>query len=116
MINNVLGHKVLEPLIKIDSVPNDVEPQVLCIQAARGANAKGMQTSEGFVVLKNSQIANNVTNSCPKNIQNLREKLIQNNIINFTENKIFSSPSTAASVVMGRSANGLTEWRNPKTS
>ena len=81
---------------------------------------KGMQTSEGFVVLKNSQIANNVTNSCPKNIQNLREKLIQNNIINeewiFTENKIFSSPSTAASVVMGRSANGLTEWRNPKTS
>ena len=29
----------------------------------------------------------------------------------FTENRVFSSPSTAAGVVMGRSANGLTEWR-----
>ena len=44
--------------------------------------------------------------------------IIETNVINsewvFTENKIFGSPSTAAAVVMGRSANGLTEWRpNP---
>lgn len=28
------------------------------------------------------------------------------------ENLLFSSPSAAADFVMGRSANGLTEWKN----
>ena len=98
---------------------NDAEPvkQILYIQAARGANAKGMQTNEGFVVLKGSQVADTVTRSCPKQICTLRQKLIENGIIDanwtFTENRVFSSPSTAAGVVMGRSANGLTEWRMP---
>ena len=75
----------------------------------------GKQTSEGFVVFKGSQIADSVTKSCPKSICVLREKLIASGIIDangvFTENKVFSSPSTAAAVVMGRSANGLLEWR-----
>lgn len=119
MINNVLGHKVLEPLVDISSESSEESPQLLCITAARGADAKGMQTSEGFVVLKNSQVADGVTNSCPKNIKKLREQLTLSGVINdkgiFTENKVFSSPSTAASVVMGRSANGLTEWRELKT-
>lgn len=117
MINNVLGHKVLEPLV-VESEISDPENtgEVLYIQAARGANASGMRTSEGFVVLKGSQIADSVTKSCPKAICDLREKLIKNGTIDanwvFTENRIFSSPSTAAGVVMGRSANGLTEWRS----
>lgn len=117
MINNVLGHKVLEPLVT--EVVNDTEPvkQILYIQAARGANARGMQTNEGFVVLKGSQVADTITRSCPKQICTLRQKLIESGIIDanwtFTENRVFSSPSTAASVVMGRSANGLTEWRIP---
>ena len=117
MINNVLGHKVLEPLVTDETSGAKSVKQTLYIQAARGANAKGMQTNEGFVVLKGSQIADNVTRSCPKQICALRQKLIESGIIDanwvFTENRVFSSPSTAAGVVMGRSANGLTEWRLP---
>lgn len=117
MINNVLGHKVLEPLVAGDEEDEETVNPVLYIQAARGANAKGMQTSEGFVVLKGSQVADTVTKSCPKQISALREKLIASGVIDaswiFTENRVFSSPSTAAGVVMGRSANGLTEWRKP---
>jgi len=30
----------------------------------------------------------------------------------FTDDYIFSSPSTAAVMIMGRNANGLTEWKN----
>ena len=30
----------------------------------------------------------------------------------FSDDYIFSSPSTAAVIVMGRNANGLTEWKN----
>ena len=117
MINNVLGHKVLESLIAEEVGDTESASQILYIQAARGANAKGMQTNEGFVVLKGSQVADTVTRSCPKQICTLRQKLTENGIIDanwtFTENRVFSSPSTAAGVVMGRSANGLTEWRVP---
>ena len=115
MINNVLGHKVLESVVEEGAVPENSDSPVLFIQAARGANASGRQTSEGFVVFKGSQVADSITKSCPKAICALRDKLTASGTIDsnwiFTENKIFSSPSTAASVVMGRSANGLTEWR-----
>ena len=115
MINNVLGHKVLEEVAAEESDVTDTDNPVLYIQAARGANASGKQTSEGFVVFKGSQVSDSVTKSCPKSICTLRDKLVASGTIDanwlFTENKIFSSPSTAAGVVMGRSANGLTEWR-----
>lgn len=31
--------------------------------------------------------------------------------LEFPEDFIFTSPSTAASIVLGRNANGLTEWK-----
>ena len=44
-----------------------------------------------------------------------REKLIQKGIVNsdhvFTTDYVFTSPSLAASIVMGRNANGRTEWK-----
>lgn len=52
---------------------------------------------------------------------NLRKKLIEDEVIKMEQDKpdklvfsrdyLFSSPSTAAMVVMGRSANGLQEWK-----
>lgn len=116
MINNVLGHKVLEPVITEEETDGEnTESAILYIQATRGANAQGKQTSEGFVVFKGSQIADSITKSCPKSICSLRDKLIASGTVDangiFTENRVFSSPSTAAAVVMGRSANGLLEWR-----
>ncbi|MNL66818.1 hypothetical protein D3C87_1913420 [compost metagenome] len=44
----------------------------------------------------------------------MREELVRKGVVfnnQFTEDFIFSSPSYAAAVVMGRSANGLTEWK-----
>ncbi len=117
MINNVLGHKVLDTVTEVNQSNNqNNNSEVLYIKATRGAEAQGQQTSEGFVVFKNSRIASTTTKSCPKFIVELRANLRDSGVINsddvFTENKVFSSPSTAAAVVMGRSANGLTEWRN----
>ena len=47
-----------------------------------------------------------------------RQKLIDTGVLEdktehfeFTEDYIFSSPSTAASIVMGRNANGQKEWK-----
>lgn len=48
-------------------------------------------------------------------LQKLRNKLLESKIIDnnfkFTKNHIFTSPSLAAAIVMGRNANGRTEWK-----
>ena len=48
-----------------------------------------------------------------------RQKLINEGVLaekgdylEFTDDYIFSSPSTAAVMVMGRNANGLSEWKS----
>ena len=88
------------------------------IKAARGADGLGEPTSDGFVVFKGSKAAFTVVNSMTSNFIKLRDKLIEDQILvnkgeyfEFTEDYIFSSPSTAAVIVMGRNANGLTEWK-----
>lgn len=89
------------------------------IKAARGAKAKGLQTQEGFVVLKGSTIASSTLDSFVERLVVNREDLIisgkiqvMNDEYIVMEDLLFSSPSLAAAIVMGRSANGLTEWKD----
>lgn len=108
---NTLGHKVFED--KRESFTKK-EKEFLYINAARGCSAIGEQTSEGFLVLKGSVMADSVTPSLPGTLNSLREDLVNKGVVvanKFTEDYIFSSPSYAAAVVMGRNANGLTEWK-----
>lgn len=119
LLINTLGFKIFEPLLKTHQSQENQESNTFYIQAAKGANASGQATSEGFVVLKGSKIANSITKSYPKNWKKLRDSLMQDSIIvqndnleySFTRDYLFTSPSSAAAIVMGRSANGLTEWK-----
>lgn len=120
MLINTMGFKVFEPLVKANSLEN-IEAESLHIKAARGANGKGKRVADGFVVFKNSEIAGSTVPSFPKGFNALREELLKNEIIKKNEEKLifimdylFSSPSAAAAVVMGRSANGLKEWKDSK--
>ena len=109
---NTLGHKVFEDKRELSTSRKDKE--LLYIKSSRGCDAIAEQTSEGFLVLQGSKIANSVTPSISKSIKDVRIDLIDKNIIvdyEFKEDYIFSSPSYAATIVMGRSANGLTEWK-----
>lgn len=89
------------------------------INAARGANAKGTPIANGFKVLKGSLFADPVSDSFQPGYADLREKLIEEGLLVAKENAglylvedyTFSSASTAAALVMGRSANGLVEWK-----
>lgn len=117
LLVNTLGFKIFEELRKIQTIEEQVN-NTFYINATRGANAKGQMTNEGFVVLKDSEIASSFTNSFPKNWIHLRQGLIDDGIVLPVENKLifqedylFTSPSSAAAIVMGRSANGLTEWK-----
>lgn len=84
----------------------------------RGANACGITINKGFEVLKNSVVSPNTTPSIPQGAQNRRSSLIKEGIIAnngealvFTKDYTFTSPSTAAAIVLGCSANGLAEWK-----
>lgn len=114
LLVNTLGYKVFESL-KETSVKQNQNELIFQIAAARGAQAKGMIVADGFVVLKDSIIASSTTQSMSVSLQNLRNKLINDKIIDnnfkFTKNYIFTSPSLAAAIVMGRNANGRTEWK-----
>ena len=85
----------------------------------KDANATGEYTEDGFLVFKDSKSNLIETISVSKGIKNLRKNLIENgilkqnnNILIFEENYIFSSPSTASDVVLARSSNGWTEWKD----
>jgi Domain of unknown function (DUF4357) len=116
---NTLGFRVFEPLVK-QELNSSSDDENLYIKAARGADAKGKRTSDGFVVFRNSEIAIDTVKSYrEKRLDKLRDELIETEIIikvgdklSFKVDYLFSSPSAAAMVIMGRSANGLLEWKD----
>ncbi|QOR62816.1 GIY-YIG nuclease family protein [Sulfurovum sp. ST-21] len=120
MLVNVLGFKAFEELIQEQTNDKKVSSNFF-IKSARGANAQGQQTSDGFVVLKDSEIASSTVDSYPDGWKNSRQELIDNGTIIekngkliFSKDYLFNSPSAAAAIVMGRSANGLMEWKSNK--
>jgi len=115
MLVSMLGHKVFNE--KREIKPKQKQ-DIFFIKATRGADAQGEPTSDGFVVFKGSKVSVSTVDSITKNFINLRQQLIDKEIIRFNgdimefpEDYIFSSPSTAATIVLGRNANGLTEWK-----
>jgi glycerol-3-phosphate cytidylyltransferase-like family protein len=121
MLVNTLGHKVFDEKREIQP---KLKQATFFINAARGANAQGEPTSDGFVVFKGSKAAGATVPSMTQNFILFRQKLINEGVLvrsqdiyEFPDDFIFSSPSTAASIVLGRNANGLTEWKqiNGKT-
>jgi len=114
LLVNTLGYKAFES-ISLNSNNTNSDTSLFHIKAARGANATGYTVSDGFVVKKDSVIAESTTPTMSDNLKRLRQNLIDDGTIDsfnkFTKDYIFTSPSLAAAVVMGRNANGRTEWR-----
>lgn len=115
LILNVLGHKVLET--PTETMLNKRET-IFFLKDRSGTEAKGKPTSEGFAVMKGSKIAKNVASSLSQSVLNKRRQLIDRGIIDtnfmFTQDWSFTSPSLAASIVVGYSINGRTAWKDKK--
>ena len=73
--------------------------------------AQGTITSEGFIVLKGSQISPVDDSTVPDTIKEQRRT---SNIVDgiLQDDMLFSSPSGAAMFVVGKSDNGLTRWKD----
>ena len=120
LLVNTLGYKTFDTLE--ESLPSKKEAKVFFyIKAARGADAKGIIVADGFAVLRGSVISSTTVPSMTDSLVALRKKLIQKRVIDesfrFVKDYVFTSPSTAAAVVMGRNENGRMEWKteNSKT-
>ncbi|MFN4123448.1 MAG: GIY-YIG nuclease family protein [Flavobacteriales bacterium] len=115
LLVNSLGHKVFEE--KREYKPKQKQT-LFFIKASRGVDGQREPISDVFVVLKGSKAAATIVNSMTPSFITYRQKLIDEGVFidrgefcEFTDDHIFSSPSTAAVMVMGRNANGLTEWK-----
>lgn len=114
LLVNTLGYKTFDS-IEDTLIEAQEKNDVFYIKAARGADGKGFIVADGFVVMKGSKVANNPTNSISSSLLKLRTELFDLGIINsnneFVKDYIFTSPSYAAAIVMGRNANGRSEWK-----
>mgnify|MGYP001216182913 CR=1 FL=1 len=84
----------------------------------RGVDAKGRESTEGFVVCAGSRAVKSEVPSCHSYLTEMRKALVENGVLKasgdgytFTQDYVFASPSTAAGVVLGRSSNGRVRWK-----
>jgi hypothetical protein len=85
---------------------------------SKGVAASLIETSEGFIVLKDSFACKVTSRSIMESWLKLRQKLINagtlvpdNDKLRFTSDTIFTSPSAASSIVLGRQSSGPLEWK-----
>ena len=122
-----LGHMLgMLPVLGVhafEQAPNapaaKASPVLTC--KGKGVQATGYEANQGFVVRAGSQAVADTVPSMAQHVRgmyDLRQELIGNGVLGlqgglyqFTQDYSFSSPSTAAAVVLGRSANGRIEWK-----
>lgn len=132
MVLGVLGHSILEPLLKrgiggtatqatlsvtAEAVTprNDGADLIFTVNELR---AVGRVTDEGFVLKAGSQISKKVTDSIPGRVAQIRTSLIANGKLSdggaawvAEEDILLSSSSYAAALVAGTSRSGPQSWR-----
>lgn len=96
-------------------------PEILTC-CGKGIVATAYESTQGFVVKQGSEAVAITASSMEQHLTgifDLRQDLIQSGVLAmgqgkyvFTQDHPFSSPSTAAAVILGASVNGRTKWKN----
>ncbi|MCP3934349.1 MAG: DUF4357 domain-containing protein [Actinomycetia bacterium] len=86
----------------------------------KDTNAEGTETADGFVVYAGSLARTARVPSIHAYVTQLRAALLEKGLfaeadkhLRLTEDYVFASPSTAAMVMLGRTAKGRVEWKTP---
>lgn len=122
IVMGVLGYKLFEPKTKaVSGIAGDMpavsKGEALLhlerkVKNVGTVSATGVQTAEGFVVLKGSFVSPADDDTIPAVIKNCRKNAAVDSQGILQEDTVFTSPSYAAMFVIGKSANGLTSWLN----
>lgn len=124
LIMGTLGHKVFIPLTKTESssLLTEAEKEEIgedtifyLSRAIKQYNitihAQARQTAEGFVVLSGSIVSPKDDNTIQPGVKEKRKNAMVDANHILQEDVLFSSPSSAAMFVIGKSANGWTSWK-----
>jgi len=108
----LLGYDYFEPA---PVAATSVAPLQL---TAKGLKASGFESAKGFVVRAGSQAAKKEVVSIHPYMTGIRAELIRQGVFvdrgdfyELAQDYTFRSPSTAAGVMLGRTANGRVEWK-----
>ena len=98
----------------------DPKPPTLAY-ATKGVEARGYESNAGFVILQGSHVVGDaeLTPTCTDRVKAERQTLKDQGILLpagkayvFTQDHAFNSPSLAAGIVYGGTANGRTLWKD----
>jgi len=111
---SALGYPIFDDIRK-----QSVEKKDILYLKGEDFGAEGDLIDDGFVVFKGSLLRAKTTPSYHQVHLDARNQLVESGglVVNgdsfiLQEDVVFNSPSRAAGMVMGRSANGWTEWKN----
>ena len=123
-LNHMLG---MLPVLGVNAFEqvasgNNFAATALLTCHGKGVTATGYEATQGFIVKAGSLAFGEEAPSMKEHVKgmyNIRQELKSNGVLLvqgdhlvFTQDYPFSSPSTAAAVVLGRSANGRIEWKD----
>ncbi len=102
-----------------EKVESRLSPRELLYAAARGLKATGYEDAKGFVVCQGSQVSKTEMPTLPTYVTRMRKDLVDSNVLadagdyyRVAQDHVFTSPSTASCVVLGRRSNGREDWKN----
>ena len=120
IVIGALGYRIFEPIIESPEIITTVlaptpEP-LLSLILKQGKKekiiAQGKQTNEGFVIIKGSNIKSSTVKSVPTKALKDRERANLDDNFVLLEDRLFNSPSSAASFVTGYAINGKDAWKD----
>lgn len=122
----VLGYEFLKEIKHLsyeNHSQNSLESEVIAdfYLEVKGIEAKAKVIDGEFYVLKGSNVRREMTDEGHTYTKNLRPQLFENKIIDsntftFNQDYVFSSPSAAGGVILGRASNGRKEWKQVGTN
>ena len=111
----MLGYKIFEPLTEKFVQNSNIEKKFYLERNIKNLNTKinavGKMTTDGFMVLKGSQISPLEDSIISANVKKARRTAKINNENILQEDVFFPQPSPAATFVIGKPANGWIEWK-----
>lgn len=122
VIMGTLGHRLFDPIMKSAKTETENENKKTnesrqlylkrTIADVGTIEAFGMETTEGFVVLSGSHISPKHDDNISETIKEKRKNAALDAEGKLIEDQLFASPTYAAVFVIGKSANGLTTWKD----
>lgn len=117
LIYPVLGIDAFEEVRSVEATIAHRQP--LLVLSGKGAEAKGRDLPEGFVVYEGARARPDSVASIEAYLEASRKQLRSEGLLvddgdsmRLIQDYTFSSPSYAAGVLLGRSANGRIEWHD----